>query len=75
MPVNNRISPSPFCSYGTSTKSEQELLDIVKKNFDLRPGRIVKDLQLKNPIYQKTSAYGHFGRDGFTWENAKKLAF
>jgi len=62
-------------SYGTSTKSEQELLDIVKKNFDLRPGRIVKDLQLKNPIYQKTSAYGHFGRDGFTWENAKKLAF
>jgi len=62
-------------SYGTSTKSEQELLDIVKKNFDLRPGRIVKDLQLKNPIYQKTSAYGHFGRDGFSWENAKKLAF
>merc|ERR1712243_153519 len=49
-------------SYGTSTKSEQELLDIVKKNFDLRPGKIVKDLQLKNPIYQKTSAYGHFGR-------------
>merc|ERR1712042_206952 len=61
--------------YGTSNKSERELLDIVKKNFDLRPGRIVKDLQLKNPIYQKTSAYGHFGRDGFTWENAKKLAF
>merc|ERR1712136_118991 len=62
-------------SYGTSTKSEQELLKIVKENFDLRPGKIVKDLQLKNPIYQKTSSYGHFGRDGFTWENAKKLAF
>merc|ERR1719414_1495100 len=61
--------------YGTGAKSEQELLKIVKENFDLRPGKIVKDLQLKNPIYQKTSAYGHFGRDGFTWETAKKLKF
>jgi S-adenosylmethionine synthetase len=60
-------------SYGTSTKSEQELLKIVKNNFDLRPGKIVKELCLKNPIYQKTSAYGHFGREGFTWENPKKL--
>merc|ERR1712033_91092 len=62
-------------SYGTSTKTEQELLKIVKDNFDLRPGKIVKDLQLKNPIYQKTSAYGHFGRDGFTWETPKQLKF
>jgi len=62
-------------SYGTSTKSEQELLKIVQENFDLRPGKIVKELDLKNPIYQKTSAYGHFGRDGFTWETPKKLAF
>jgi len=60
-------------SYGTSTKSEMELLKIVKNNFDLRPGKIVKELCLKNPIYQKTSAYGHFGREGFTWENPKKL--
>lgn len=62
-------------SYGTSTKSEQELLKIVKENFDLRPGKIVKDLGLKNPIYQATSAYGHFGRSGFSWEEAKKLVF
>lgn len=62
-------------SYGTSTKSEQELLKIVRENFDLRPGKIVKDLQLKNPIYQKTSAYGHFGREGFTWEVPKTLIF
>merc|ERR1719187_621198 len=62
-------------SYGTSTKSEQELLKIVKNNFDLRPGKIVKELCLKNPIYQKTSAYGHFGRDGFTWEMPKELKF
>merc|ERR1711921_27201 len=61
-------------SYGTSTKSEQELLKIVKENFDLRPGKIVKDLQLKNPIYQKTSSYGHFGREGFTWEQPKTLS-
>jgi len=62
-------------SYGTSTKSEQELLKIVKENFDLRPGKIVKDLGLKNPIYQATSAYGHFGRAGFSWEEPKKLVF
>jgi len=62
-------------SYGTSTKTEQELLKIVKENFDLRPGMIVKELNLKNPIYQSTSAYGHFGRPGFTWETPKKLVF
>lgn len=62
-------------SYGTSEKTSKELTDIVKKNFDLRPGRIVKDLQMKQPIFQATSTYGHFGRDQFTWEQAKKLAF
>nr|XP_036225205.1 S-adenosylmethionine synthase isoform X1 [Bactrocera oleae] len=59
--------------YGTSHKSQKELLDIVKRNFDLRPGMIVKDLKLRQPIYQRTSTYGHFGRDGFTWEQAKPL--
>ncbi|XP_055389311.1 S-adenosylmethionine synthase isoform X2 [Condylostylus longicornis] len=59
--------------YGTSKKTQQQLLDIVKKNFDLRPGKIVKDLNLRQPIYQRTSTYGHFGRDGFAWEQAKKL--
>ncbi|KAL6427686.1 hypothetical protein ACFW04_008860 [Cataglyphis niger] len=59
--------------YGTSTRSQNELLDIVNKNFDLRPGKIVKELNLRNPIYQQTSTYGHFGRDGFTWEQPKKL--
>jgi S-adenosylmethionine synthetase len=62
-------------SYGSSTKSEQELLDIVKNNFDLRPGKIVKDLDLKKPIYSQTSSYGHFGRDEFSWEQPKKLVF
>ena len=48
--------------YGTGTKSQQELMMIVKENFDLRPGRIVKDLKLKNPIFQQSATYGHFGR-------------
>ena len=59
--------------YGTGTKSSAELNEIVKKNFDLRPGRIVKDLKLKNPIFQQTASYGHFGRDIFTWEQPKTL--
>ncbi|XP_045534858.1 S-adenosylmethionine synthase isoform X2 [Papilio machaon] len=59
--------------YGTSHKTQQELLSIVQKNFDLRPGKIVKELNLKAPIYQKTSTYGHFGREGFPWETPKPL--
>ncbi|XP_017105662.1 S-adenosylmethionine synthase isoform X2 [Drosophila bipectinata] len=59
--------------YGTSHKSQKELLDIIKRNFDLRPGKIVKDLNLRQPIYQRTSTYGHFGRTGFPWEEAKHL--
>jgi len=63
--------------YGTSSKSSNELTEIVKKNFDLRPGKIVKDLNLKKPIFQKTSSYGHFGREDpdFNWEKPKTLTF
>jgi len=61
--------------YGTGSKTSSELNEIVKKNFDLRPGRIVKDLKLKNPIFQQTASYGHFGRDIFTWEQPKTLSF
>jgi len=62
-------------TYGTSKKTNSELLEIVKKNFDLRPGVIVRDLKLNRPIFKKTAAYGHFGRDDpdFTWEFPKKL--
>ncbi|XP_037052334.1 S-adenosylmethionine synthase isoform X2 [Bradysia coprophila] len=59
--------------FGTSTRSQKDLLEIVRKNFDLRPGMIVKELNLRQPIYQRTSCYGHFGRTGFTWEEAKTL--
>merc|ERR1712055_167489 len=59
--------------YGTSKYTSKQLLKIVNANFDLRPGRIVKDLNLKKPIYKETSCYGHFGRKQFTWEQAKPL--
>ncbi|XP_010123683.1 PREDICTED: S-adenosylmethionine synthase isoform type-1-like, partial [Chlamydotis macqueenii] len=61
--------------YGTSDRSEEELLEIVQKNFDLRLGTIIRFLDLKRPIYQKTACYGHFGREEFTWEIAKKLVY
>lgn len=64
-------------TYGTGVKSDTEILDIVKNNFDLRPGVIVRDLKLKRPIYEKTAYFGHFGRDDpdFTWETPKPLKF
>jgi S-adenosylmethionine synthetase len=62
-------------SYGTGKVSDQELLKIVEKNFDLRPGVIRRDLKLARPIYEKTAYHGHFGRNDpdFTWEQPKKL--
>ncbi|KAI8646832.1 S-adenosylmethionine synthase [Parasitella parasitica] len=62
-------------TYGTSDKTTAELVTIISNNFDLRPGVIVKELDLFKPIYQKTAAYGHFGRDEFTWEHPKELKF
>ncbi|CAG0883548.1 unnamed protein product [Cyprideis torosa] len=59
--------------YGTSLYSHTELLEIVAANFDLRPGKIIQELDLRRPIYQETSAYGHFGRDIFPWEQPKTL--
>jgi len=59
--------------YGTSKYSDDQLTQIVNHNFDLRPGIIVKELDLKKPIYQATSSYGHFGRPEFTWEQAKAI--
>ncbi|KAG0092415.1 S-adenosylmethionine synthase isoform type-1, partial [Podila epicladia] len=62
-------------TYGTGTKTDEEILAIVKKNFDLRPGVIVKELDLFKPIYTKTACYGHFGREEFTWEKPRELKF
>jgi len=64
-------------TYGSVSKgyTEEDLMDIVYENFDLRAGAIRRDLKLKRPIFSKTSCYGHFGRDEpeFEWEKAKKL--
>jgi S-adenosylmethionine synthetase len=60
-------------SFGTSDLNEQELLKIVQENFDLRPGMIIKDLDLKRPIYEPTAENGHFGNSAFPWEQPKTL--
>jgi S-adenosylmethionine synthetase len=59
---------------GTGKISDEKLSELVKKHFDLRPKGIVQMLDLLRPIYEKTAAYGHFGRDEpeFTWENTDK---
>lgn len=62
-------------TYGTGTKTNAEILAIIKNNFDLRPGVIVKELDLFKPIYRQTAKYGHFGRSEFTWEQPKTLKF
>jgi S-adenosylmethionine synthetase len=62
-------------TYGTSNHTDEELLDIIHKNFDFRPGMIAKQLDLYKPRYLKTACYGHFGRNDsdFTWETPKNL--
>ncbi|RXG59775.1 S-adenosylmethionine synthase isoform type-1 [Armadillidium vulgare] len=70
--VAEPVSISIF-HYGTSQLTSRQLLEVVKANFDLRPGKIVKELGLRQPIYKATSCYGHFGRDEFPWEKPKTL--
>lgn len=62
-------------TYGTSEKSSDELVEIILKNFDLRPGVIVKELNLINPIYCQTAKNGHFSDPNFPWEKPKTLKF
>jgi len=62
-------------TYGTSDKSSDELVKIILANFDLRPGVIVKELNLINPIYFQTAKNGHFTNQDFTWEKPKELKF
>ncbi|EPS32270.1 S-adenosylmethionine synthase [Penicillium oxalicum] len=62
-------------TYGTSSKSSDELVEIIRNNFDLRPGVIVKDLDLAKPIYVQTAKNGHFTNQSFSWEKPKPLKF
>jgi S-adenosylmethionine synthetase len=63
-------------TFGTNTVDNDKIVAAVKEVFDLRPAAIVRDLDLKRPIYRKTAAYGHFGRalPEFTWEAVSRLA-
>ena len=59
-------------TYGTGKLSDSEIADIVVKEFDLRPYSIIQTLDLKKPVFSKTSAYGHFGKSGLTWERVDR---
>ncbi|QRG70821.1 methionine adenosyltransferase [Brevibacillus choshinensis] len=61
-------------TFGTGTVSEEDLVKLVRKHFDLRPAGIIKQLDLRRPIYKQTAAYGHFGRNDLNvpWEQTDK---
>jgi len=59
-------------TFGTGTVPEEVITSTIREVFDLRPAAIIRNLDLKKPIYRRTAAYGHFGRSGFAWENLNK---
>jgi len=70
-PVSVRVD-----TFGTGKIGEAKLTELIRKNFALTPRQIIESLNLRRPIYQKTAAYGHFGRNEpeFTWEATDKAA-
>ena len=62
-------------TFGTGKYTNSEIEEAIGKVFDLRPYAIIRDLDLLKPIYRRTAAYGHFGREeeGFTWEKLDKV--
>ena len=62
-------------TFGTAHVDEDRIIEAINKVFDLRPGAIIRDLKLRRPIYEKTAAYGHFGREDsdFTWEKTDRV--
>lgn len=67
-PVSVRVD-----TFGTETAPVERIESAVAKVFDLRPAAIIEELELKCPIYAATSAYGHFGREGFSWERTDRV--
>jgi len=65
--LNDPLSIYIDC-FGTNRVPEGLIIKIIKEKFDLTPQGIIKYLELEKPIYKSTTNYGHFGRDGFTWE-------
>ena len=63
-------------TFGTGTISDEDIARLIAQNFDLRPGAIIRDLDLRRPIYRQVAAYGHFGRDDLdlSWERTNKVA-
>jgi len=61
-------------SFGTSELSEDELIELIKENFRLKPAEIISQFDLKKPIYKKTAAYGHFSNQELPWEKIKKIS-
>ena len=63
-------------TFGTAKIADEKIAKLIDEHFDLRPGAIIRDLGLRKPIYRKTAAYGHFGRDDieFPWERTDKAA-
>ena len=63
-------------TFGTGKLSDEEIVTLVRDNFDLRPRGLIEMLNLRRPIYQETASYGHFGREleNFTWEKTDKVA-
>ncbi len=59
-------------SYGTGKLPDEEIADIVVKEFDLRPYSIIETLDLRKPVFLNTAAYGHFGKSGFAWERVNR---
>ena len=70
-PVSVRVD-----TFGTGKISEAKLTELIRKNFALTPKQIIESLNLRRPIFRKTAAYGHFGRNDpdFTWEATDKAA-
>ncbi len=62
-------------TFGTGNVSDDEIIHLIEENFDLRPGAIIRDLDLRKPIFQQTASYGHFGRDDIDlpWERLDRL--
>jgi len=61
-------------TYGTGKFSNDKLVKLIRQNFKLTPKGIIDSLALLNPVYKKTACYGHFGREGFSWEKTDKVA-
>jgi S-adenosylmethionine synthetase len=63
-------------TFGTGKLPDEQISDLIDAHFDLRPGAIIRDLDLRRPIYRQTAAYGHFGRDDLDlpWENLQRLS-